>query len=104
MDVEQGCFRSLYGIRWPVLGSVRSNVRTHRLRRLRKRTSALSAPPSAGFSKTGTPRIPQVRFRTIALHEGFKERLLVFAISVSFKGSLPRRGTTEQVGEKGGSA
>jgi hypothetical protein len=59
MDVKQESFRSLYGIRWPVLGSVRSNVQTHRLGRLRQRTSALSVQPLAGFSKTGTPRIPQ---------------------------------------------
>jgi hypothetical protein len=31
MDVKRGSFRSLYGIRWPVLGLVRSNVQTHRL-------------------------------------------------------------------------
>jgi hypothetical protein len=57
MDVEQWSFRSLYGIRWPVLGSVRSNVQTHRLWRLRQRTSALSG--TLPFSKTGNPRIPQ---------------------------------------------
>jgi hypothetical protein len=61
MDVEQGSFRSLYGIRWPVLGSARSNVQTNRLRRFRQRTSALSG--TLPFSKTGTPRIPQGLFQ-----------------------------------------
>jgi hypothetical protein len=57
MDVERGSFRSLGGIRWPVLGPARRDS-----------------------PRRATQEFHEVRFRTIALYEAFKERLLVFAI------------------------
>jgi hypothetical protein len=78
MDVKQGSFRSLYGIRWPVLGSVRSNVQTHR------GGSGRGHPPFQGHSvspRRAPKEFQRVRYRTIARHERSEERLLVFAIA-----------------------
>jgi hypothetical protein len=66
MDVKQGSFRSLCGIRWPVLGSVRSDVQTHRLRRLRQRTSALFSRALGGIRQVGHPK-NSTRFASGAL-------------------------------------
>jgi hypothetical protein len=80
MDVKQGSFRSLCLVRWPVLGSDRSNAQTHRLRRLRQSTSALLGHfPSP---RRAPQEFNTVRFRSIPRHEDFNERLVVFAIEV----------------------